>query len=329
MSPQAEQNVRIANQARMLRLNPKPTYGPGTNIWALEGLSGLNDCCAAGSLGCCDMARQFTNGNGESDLSGLRGMSDFTGELVDAVKGALAVIPGASYIGATPDNVQMLYDTMTGAKAEEIQAKVKKYNDRAVELNNALDKVNAIHDIAQRTSLRSQQASLVSAQADYGKVLLGQIESYNALCDKIGTATAGEYAPDQISAYSLSQLSMPTLSGYGLGFVQMIPIAIIAVAIAAILYMAMDTVQAYMNYDLRSRGIEPGLDERYSGFMGMINRISDTGGDLMKVGLVVGAAVLGWMIWKKRGPFAAKPETLREVFLPAPKAEVAAAPAAS
>jgi hypothetical protein len=357
MNPQAAENAGVAELARQMRLSPRPTFGPGQNVWALEGMSGLSSCCMAGSVGCCDMALQFANGNGNGNDEGMSGflspyrrtrglsgchgtgcgcgglgcMGTFTDDLVEAVKGAVSVIPGASMANVTPENVQLIYDVASGAKSEELKSQVKKYNARVTALNDALAKVNAITDVARRTTLRSEHAAVVTQQAEYGELLLKKIDAYNNMCDGVEKYSVGMFKPEKINTYSLSQLSMPTLSGMGaLGVAIGAAIPIIAVAgCIALCVLSVSYVvhmQNFYNYDMRMKGISPGLDERYSGFMGAINQITDTMGIFIKAGLVVGVAALGYMYWKKKWIFAEKAApavTMTEAFRKeAPKIEI-------
>jgi len=244
----------------------------------------------------------------------LEGLGDFSADLLEAVKGALSVIPGASYAGLTPEKVQLVYEVLTGEAASELKGRVKKYNERAGELNSALKKINRMTDAATRESLRKEHAALVKEQAQYGAELIDQIERYNGLVDVVKKYSAGFAAPGKVDAYSLSQISLPTMSGMGSLGVAWFAIAIpaAAVCIAAMFYYADSMTTTYCNYQLRLRGIDPGLDARYSGFMGKINRVTDTIGDLMKGGMLLGvvaAGVLGWMYWKKKWIFAPKTRT--------------------
>jgi hypothetical protein len=344
MNPQAAENATFAEMARWMRLNPQPTFGPGQNIWALEGMSGLSSCCMAGSVGCCDMAAQFANGNGNGDdgmsgflspyrkaydLSGCHGlgcMGTFTDDLVSAVKTAASVIPGASAVNITPENVQLLYDVANGTKAVELKAQVREYNARVTALNGALEKVNKIADPSRRTALRSEHALVVAKQAEYGGLLLKKIDAYNFLCDGLKKYSVGMFSPEKINTYSLSQLSMPTMSGMGgLAGIQLIPIAAIAgfIAVYGVTYTV--HMNNYYNYDMRMKGISPGLEQRYSGFMGAINQVTDTMGVLIKAGLAAGVVALGYMFWKKKWIFTEKSApavTMTEAFRAgAPKIE--------
>jgi hypothetical protein len=260
-------------------------------------------------------------------------MGTFTDDLVSAVKTAASVIPGASTMNITPENVQLVYDVASGTKAVELKAQVREYNARATALNGAIEKVNKIADPSRRTALRSEHALVVAKQAEYGGLLLKKIDAYNGMCDGLKKYSVGMLSPEKINTYSLSQLSMPTMSGMGAlpllipVAVKLLPTAMVVGGITLCVLSASFAVYmiSYHDFTLRMNGISPGLDQRYKGLMGAINMITDTMGILIKVGLVAGVAALGYMFWKKRWIFTEKSApavTMTEAFRAgAPKIE--------
>jgi hypothetical protein len=225
--------------------------------------------------------------------------------MLDKVIATLKLIPGAGAISVTANKVQAIYDVITNRKAIELDRELADYKRKVNYLNKSLRRIDAGSDDARRARLFADYRKTAQSVSNYGTALIDDINAYNALAAKIEQLTVNQISPSTISVAGLPKLEIPTLSGLGLAPLVVIPIAA-AVAIgviALVLYKAIGSVESYMHYDLKRKGIKEGMDRQYEGFTGGIQSVLEkTGGMFLTVGLIGAAGFIGYLAVKRYLP---------------------------
>ncbi len=259
--------------------------------------------CSCKSLGCgCDIQAELIES--QIGLGSSEGQS-----LLNQVISTLKMIPGAGHVQATAAKVQAVYDVITNRSAVELDREFTDYKKKVSTMNAALLKIDKDTDEARRQQNFSAHRKAARTVSQYGTALAEEINAHNALAKKIEDLTIGKITPTTVSLSGFPRLNVPNLSDLGLGPLIVIPIAAaVAVgAIALVLYKSMSSVESYMHYDLKRRGIKEGMDREYDGWTGGIQKaIEKTGGTIMTAALVGGAAFIGYLALKRYLPKAKK-----------------------